>query len=135
MVFIGTLYGHTVVALEKQRQMIWAYAITAALSMIAYLIFIPRYSYFGAAWATVFAETLIAAICFAMVAKTTKILPDITIFFKVLLASGIMAAALYRFQSQHIILLLPMSIAIYFFSLYLLKGFSKKLVNEIIKIR
>ncbi|MCK4745333.1 flippase [Candidatus Parcubacteria bacterium] len=134
MVFIGTLYGHTIVALEKQRKMIWAYAATAALSMAAYLIFIPRYSYFGAAWATVFAETLIAAICFWMVAKTTKMLPDISILFKTLLASGIMAAALYYFQSQHLFLLLPMSIVVYFVSLYLLKGFSKELVREIMKI-
>lgn len=135
MVFVGTLYGHVIVALEKQRQMIWAYAVTAILSLTAYLIFIPRYSYFGAAWATLFAETLIAAICFWMVAKTTKILPDITIFFKVLLASGVMAVALYRFQNQHIILLLPMSIVVYLVSLYLLKGFSKELISEIIKIR
>ncbi|MEA2065085.1 MAG: flippase [Patescibacteria group bacterium] len=135
MVFMGTLYGHTVVALEKQRQMIWAYAATAVLSMAAYLIFIPKYSYFGAAWATVFAETLIATICFVMVAKTTKMLPDIAILFKTILSSGVMAAALYYFQSQHIILLLPMSIIVYFVSLYLLKGFSKELVSDLIKIK
>lgn len=135
MVFIGTLYGHTIVALEKQRQMIWAYAITAIISLAAYLIFIPKYSYFGAAWATVFAETLIAIICFWMVVKTTKILPDIKIFFKALFASGVMAVVLHRFQNQHIILLLPMSIAVYLISLYLLKGFSKELISKIFEIK
>lgn len=135
IVFIGTLYGHTIVAIEKQKKMIWAYAITAALSLAAYFLLIPKYSYFGAAWATVFAESLIAIATFWMVTKTTKFLPNPKIILKALLASGAMVALLYFIKDQNIFLNLALSTATYFGALYLVKGFSREFVQEIIKIK
>ncbi|NCF75212.1 MAG: oligosaccharide flippase family protein, partial [Xanthomonadaceae bacterium] len=135
IVFVGIFYGHTIVAIEKQKKMIWAYATTAILSLTAYLIFIPKYSYYGAAWATVFAESLIAIICAWMVIKTTKIFPDFLIILKVFLASGIMAIILYFIKKQSLFISLPSSIAVYFFALYILKGIPKNLLKEIIKIK
>lgn len=135
IVFIGTLYGHTIVALEKQKKMIWAYATTAALSLTAYFIFIPKYSYFGAAWSTVFAESLIAIITFWMVTKTTKIWPNLSIVVKSIIASGAMAGALYFIKDQSLFLSFPLAVITYFIILYLVGGFSKEFVKEIIKIK
>ncbi len=131
IVFIGTFYGHIIVALNKQREMIWAYASTAFISLIFYFIFIPKYSYFGAAWSTVLAETLIAIICFWMVTKTTKIKPNFHIMPKILLSSAVMAIFLYFFKNYNLFLTLILSITIYFFSLYRLKGLPRKLIKEI----
>ena len=47
------LFGYVIVALNKQKQMIKFYAANAIISIIGYLIFIPLYSYWGAAWMTV----------------------------------------------------------------------------------
>ena len=135
VVFIGTLYGHTVVALEKQRQMIWAYAMTAVISMTVYLIVIPKYSYFGAAWSTVFAESLIAIATFWMVVKTTKMWPDLTIFIKSMISSGVMAGTLYFTYDQTLLLSVPIAVTTYFFILYLTGGFSKEFIKEIVKIK
>ena len=115
--------------------MIWAYATTAAISLGAYFLFIPKYSYFGAAWATVLAESLIAIICFWMVVKTTKIFPNIKIIFKSFFASGIMAGALYFTKDQNLFLSLFLAIVTYFTALYLVKGFSKELIKEVIKVK
>ncbi|MCD4706078.1 flippase [bacterium] len=129
IVFIGTLYGHTIVAIEKQKKMIWAYAVTATISLTIYLIVIPKYSYYGAAWATVFAESLIAIICAWMVIKTTKIFPNFFIILKVSIASGIMAGVLYFIKEQNLFISLTTSIAVYFFALYILRGLPKNLID------
>lgn len=135
IVFIGTLYGHTIVAINKQKKMIWAYALTAVTSLIAYFVFIPKFSYFGAAWATVFAESLIAIICFAMVVKTTKTWPDIKIIFKSLVASGAMLVVLYYVKNYSIVISIPLAIITYVSVLYSVKGFSKEFVKEITTIK
>ncbi len=134
IVFIGTLYGHTIVAIEKQRKMIWAYGITAVLSLTAYFIAIPKFSYFGAAWATVFAESLIALATFWMVTKTTKIWPNLKMVWKALLGSCAMALILYLIKDQNIFISLTLAVGVYFGTLYLVKGFSKEFIQEILKI-
>ena len=42
-IFFGALSGHTIVALNKQRVMVWGYVIDAIISFILYLILIPRF--------------------------------------------------------------------------------------------
>jgi len=62
-VFVSSFFAHVMVALNQQKKIIPAYIFTAITSVIGYLIFIPRYSYFGAAAVTVYSE---AAITFFM---------------------------------------------------------------------
>ena len=135
IIFAGTFFGHIVVAIEKQKQMIWAYFLTALLSLIGYLIFIPRYSYFGAAWVTVFSESLIAIIGFWVVWRTTKVRLSLNVSAKALAASLVMAGFILLFRNYNFFFLLIGSFVIYFVSLYLLRGFSKESVLEIIKIK
>lgn len=135
IIFVGTFFGHIIVAIEKQKQMIWAYGLTAILSLIGYLIFIPHYSYFGAAWMTVFAESLIALIGFLVVWRATKIKFSPLILNKTLFASFIMGLFLWLFNSLNFFLLVIGSTIIYFVSLYFVKGFTREMILEIIKIK
>ncbi len=59
-VFIGVMFSHAVIALDKQKKMIGFYAFTSLSSLIAYFILIPKYSYFGAAGVTIYSELMIA---------------------------------------------------------------------------
>jgi O-antigen/teichoic acid export membrane protein len=135
LIFAGTFFGHIIVAIEKQKQMLWAYFLTALLGLIGYLIFIPRYSYFGAAWVTVFAEGLIALCGFWLVWRTTKIKLSLNVLSRALAASLVMAGFILLFRNYDFFFLLIGSFIIYFISLYLLRGFSKEMVLEIIKIK
>ncbi|PIY78894.1 MAG: hypothetical protein COY82_00050 [Parcubacteria group bacterium CG_4_10_14_0_8_um_filter_35_7] len=135
IIFIGSLFGHTIVAINKQRLMIWGYFATAVVGLICYLIFIPRYSYFGAAFSTVFTEALIGTICFWVVWRTTRFFPSLKVFGKSILASFVMAGFLYFLNEINLFLLIMIAVFSYFSILYLIKGFSKELVKEIIKIR
>ena len=112
-VFISTLYGHTIVALHKQKIMIWGYATTAVISVIGYLIFIPKFGMWGAAWVTCFSEFLIAFLTFFVVSKVAKTLPNLTVTIKAILAGLIMYSVLAVMPDLPILILVGLGALIY----------------------
>ncbi len=90
----STLFGHTIVALQKQRSVIWVYGVDAVLSLAAYLFFIPRFGMTGAAWATFGSELFAAIILATVVIRTTRVTIALDVLIRVALASAVMALAL-----------------------------------------
>ncbi len=134
--FIGSLFAHAIVAIDKQKKIIWGYAIDAAISLVAYFILIPKYSYIGAAWVTVFSETLIAVISLYVIHKYTKIFPRwIKIFGKSLLAAIPMSAALYFFRGLGAFPLMVIAAVIYILFIILFRGITKEELGKISKIK
>jgi O-antigen/teichoic acid export membrane protein len=133
-IFLGTLFGHIVVAIKKQRVMIWGYAIVAAISLLGYIILIPRYTYWAAAWITVFSEGAVALLTFFVVWKTTKMIPSGKILFKTIIASLAMSGILYSLSPANLLLLILLGATVYFAVLYLLRGYNRETVTEIIKL-
>ncbi|MFA6106640.1 MAG: flippase [Patescibacteria group bacterium] len=125
-VFLGNIFAHAVIAADKQKSIIPAYIFTAASSIIGYLIFIPRYSYIGAAWVTVYSETVIAFFSFYIVWKTARFFPSLAVLLKSVLAAAVMYALILPFRDINIFLLMPAAAVIYFLGLYLLKGIGKE---------
>jgi O-antigen/teichoic acid export membrane protein len=103
-VFLNTLYGHAVVALEKQRVMVCGYALTAVLSLVLYLFAIPRFGMWGAAWVTVFSEAFIACLTVLFVARVAKIRPRIGTAVKAFFASLVMVIALREIPYVHVLI-------------------------------
>ncbi|MFH1173495.1 MAG: flippase [bacterium] len=135
VIFLGVLFGHAVVAINKQKQMIFGYLATAVVALIGYLIFIPKYSYWGAAWMTVVSESMIALITFLVVYKYTKIAPNLKVLGKAILASLIMALPLYFFNDYNLLLLISVAAFIYLAAIYLLKAFTRETVMEIFRLK
>ena len=135
-IFIGTMYSHAIIAIEKQKEIIKYYIFVALSSLLAYFIFIPKFSYIGAAWVTVYSEVTIAFSSFYLVYKYARFVPNFKMFFKVLASSAIMGLALYYLEIFHInfYIILFSAILIYFISLFLLKGITKKELSDILKI-
>ena len=94
-IYLGTIFSHAIIAIAKQKKLIPAYAFVAVTSLIGYLIFIPRYSYFGAAAVTIYSEIMMSLLTFAIAFYYLKFAPNLKIFFKALAATAIMALALY----------------------------------------
>lgn len=134
-IFVGTLFGHVIVAVKKQKQMIWGYASVALLSLAAYVIFIPRYTYWAAAWITVFSEGAIALLTFFVVWKNTRLIPSGKVLGKSILASVLMCVVIYFLIGMNLLFLIFLGAAVYFAALYLLRGFNKETVMEIIKLK
>lgn len=57
--FVGNAAGYAIFAIKQQKKLIPVFAAGAVLGFISYLIFIPIYSYWGAAWVTVGVEMLV----------------------------------------------------------------------------
>ncbi len=60
VIYLGTVSSHAIVALNAQRKSIPLYIAVAVVTLAGYVIFIPRYGMYAAAWLTVFSEGAIA---------------------------------------------------------------------------
>lgn len=136
-IFPGTILSHAVIAIDKQKKMILFYALTSLSSLVAYLILIPRFSYFGAASVTVYSEIMIAIFSGYCVYRYSGYLPRWKMLGKSLLSSGVMAVFLALFgPDQHpslaeFIWTISAAIVIYLLSLYLMRGVKRA---DLIKI-
>lgn len=71
IIFLGTLFGYTVVALNKQKTMIKGYLCGAVVGLILYFLLIPSFSYWGAAVGTIITEVIVAGYAYFLVKKTS----------------------------------------------------------------
>lgn len=134
IIFIGTMFSHGVIALDKQKNIIYGYVFTAVTALIGYLLFIPRFSYFGAAWVTIYSELIIALASAFVVWKYSRFIPKFNIFFKSLFASILMSASLIFVDNLNIFISIITAVSVYFLSLYLVKGIEKQdLLNLLTK--
>ncbi|KKQ55419.1 MAG: Polysaccharide biosynthesis protein [Parcubacteria group bacterium GW2011_GWA2_38_13] len=134
-IFVSAVFGYAIVAMNKQKLMIKFYLINAVISLIAYFIFIPTYSYWAAAWITVCSELFIMCFAFFILYKNTNFFPRLKVFFAVLGSSVIMAMALYIIKDMNIIISLGLGTMVYGISLYTFGGISRKTIIEITKIK
>jgi O-antigen/teichoic acid export membrane protein len=131
-VFVSSFFAHVMVALDKQRRIIPAYVFTAVTALAGYLIFIPRFSYFGAAAVTVYSEAAITAFMVFYAWRFAKFFPRLGIFCKSLAAALIMGAGLFFLPAVFYANGWRLSAAIiiaslvYFAALYLVRGIDKK---------
>lgn len=131
-IFFGLLASYTVLALNKQKKMIWWYLLDAVLSLIGYLVFIPRYGGIAAAWVTVFSEGFIMLANLILVLQTSKIRLSWLVFSKSLLASLIMLVCLFFLRINSFLLILILAAIIYFGALFVMKGITKGMVAGVI---
>lgn len=132
-IFVGCLLSHAVIALDKQKNIIGAYVFTALTSLAGYLIFIPRFSYYGAAWVTIYSELTIALFSLFMVIKHGQFRPKLTGLVKSAAASLVMGLSLYLMLGKFsLILIIILAGAIYLLGLYLFKALTKEDFKDLI---
>jgi len=131
-VYLGAVFGHTAVAINKQKQVMWIYITDAVITLIGYLIFIPKYGMYGAAWMTVFSELYAGLLLFLTIRHYVKIKLQIKTFGKILLSSLIMGLVIYFLRELHVLILILIGILIYGIVLLTIKGISKETIREIL---
>ncbi len=104
----GMAFGHVCLAINRQRQALFIYASDAILSIIGYLIFIPRYGVYGAIGVTIFSEFYAGILLWGLAIYHTRFSPRLGTFFKIAFASIVMGAGLTMTKN----LPLPASLAI-----------------------
>jgi O-antigen/teichoic acid export membrane protein len=127
-IFLGTMFSHAVIALDKQKKMIIFYVFTSISSLIAYFLLIPKFSYFGAAAVTIYSELLIAIFSAWCIYKYGHFRTNFKTSAKALASGVIMGGFIYFFPAYYqaslgrICLIILLASLIYFFSLYLMGG-------------
>lgn len=138
-IFLGAMFSHAIIALDKQRKMIGFYIFTSLSSLLAYLFFIPRFSYFGAAGVTIYSEVLIAIFSAYCVYKYSRYLPNLKVFLKALAAGAFMGLFLYLFAARYgnnlggLILIIIIASLLYFVCLYFLGGIKSEDLSAIFR--
>jgi O-antigen/teichoic acid export membrane protein len=103
-VFFGSLFGHAVIAVKKQRPMIWGYAFNAVLAIVLNIALVPRYGAAAAAWVTFITEAFIACATFFMIWRTTGFVPRFGTALRAVAAAAGMAMFVSILPDMHVLL-------------------------------
>ena len=128
-IFFGNIFAHAVIAIDRQKNIIGAYIFTAVTSVVGYLIFIPLFTFYGAAWVTIYSEVVISLASFYLVWKYANFLPNLGVTFKATIASLFMGGATYlmiNYYQLNLLIVLTMATLIYFLTLFIIGGLKKE---------
>lgn len=132
LIFVSCLLSHALIAAERQKKLIGAYIFVSLSSLAGYLIFIPPFSYFGAAWTTIYSELAIALLTAFYLKKELGARPGFKALRPALKASIPMALMLWLLPaSWHqsfagLIITVTLAALVYVLGLYLTKGISAR---------
>lgn len=134
-VYISAIYGHTAVAINKQKQTMWVYMSCAVITLTLYLTLIPRLGMAAAAWLTVFSEIYVAIFLTLTVSKYIEHRLQLKTFWKVVIATAIMGVAIYYVQALPVLLVVLIGALIYAVVLFGMKAVSKETIREVLSIK
>ena len=134
-IFFSHIFGNTAIACHQQKKIMWIYMSVALLSVILNLILIPKYSYYGAAIAVTISEVTVALSILVLIYIKARISINFKTIFKSIASAIGMLLVLYLLPTWYFLINAALASLVYFGILFLLKGFSKKMVLEIINIK
>ncbi len=126
-------FGHAIVAQGLQKKMIAAYAADAALSLVLYLIFIPRYGAVGAAWVTVFSELFIVIIAAATAIRAAGRPLNLRAFWRIAVAALVMDGAILAIPTAHVLVRLAVAIVVYVALLFVFDVVDRETLEKVMK--
>jgi len=133
IIFLGALFSNMIISLERQKSLTYIYGTGAGINLVANFIFIPKYSYYGAAGTTVFTELIVTALMIIVLYQILKTLPSFRVVFKCILAGLAMAILLYFLANWPLFILIVLAVLIYFGFLWLIGGISSRDILTLVK--
>ncbi|MFH1171238.1 MAG: polysaccharide biosynthesis C-terminal domain-containing protein, partial [bacterium] len=132
-IFLGTLFGYTVVAVNQQKRMMKYYLGVAIFSLLGYFLLIPHYSVWGAAGMTVATELSITISSFLVIRKASHASLSLRQTAKALCASIALAAAVFPLRHQSLLLGVAVGMISYAVFLAVFGGLRRDLIREMIR--
>lgn len=133
--YLGAVFGHTAVAINRQKATMWIYISDAIITFTGYVIFIPLYGLRGAAWMTVFSELYAGIFLWLTIRRYTGISLSGLTFGKIILASATMGLTILFLQALPVLLIILLAIIVYCLMLYISKAVSKNTIQEALSIK
>lgn len=136
--FLNSLFGFTLVAMGKQKRLLWINLFCVIFNLISNLIVIPTYGFRGAAVTSVISELFILIATFYSVYLMLNIGINIKNTFKILLAGLIMGISVYFLNQEtqylgikNLLIVIPTGGIIYGVVLYVTKVINKDILKLI----
>lgn len=98
--FLSTFYAYVVVALDRQRDVLWLYAAVLIFNLALNLALIPPYGYLAAAWIATASEVLMFGGLVLLTRRFVGFLPSPAVALRALLAGAAMFAAVYPLDAR-----------------------------------
>lgn len=133
--FLGSVFGHMAVAIDRQKQTMWIYISDSIITLIGYFIFIPIYGLWGAAWMTVFSELYAGIMLWLTIRYQSGQKLKLITLCKITIAGLLMGLVLLILHSLNLFLLIIIGACVYALTLILIKGIKKETIMEIISLR
>jgi O-antigen/teichoic acid export membrane protein len=136
-VFLNYLLGHFLNSIGKQKMFAYSTGICALLNLFLNLIVIPRFSYIGAAFVTLFTQIINLSLLYSVASKENYKVNIPKTITKPVIAVLLMGLFLWYFNHfWSILILIPTAALLYFGLLILIRGFDTHewdLIRTIIK--
>ena len=111
--FFSVFYRYVGMAVERQERMIAPMVVVTALTLGAYLVFIPSDGMWGAAWTRVLQALIAAAVSFGAVLPVIRHVPRLGVATKALVAGGVMYGVMAIVPDQHVLFDLTLGCVVY----------------------
>ncbi|MFA4954614.1 MAG: flippase [Patescibacteria group bacterium] len=135
IIFFGTVSSHAVVALDAQRRAIPLYVVTALVTLAGYIIFIPQYGMWAAAWLTVGSECAVALGTTLLSLHLSQTRLDWSPIIKSLLCAAAMALAIQPLKAAWLPLPIFAGAAIYIILTLVTGVVSRQALKELLPFR
>lgn len=102
-IWLGMVCGHVIQGLKKQKVALLVYFSNAILSLIAYVLFIPRFGVWAGVAISIGAELFSGILLLILCTYYTQVFPRVIPLAKILLATVIMTGAVYLLARERIV--------------------------------
>lgn len=134
-IYLGTIFNYATVALNLQRRMLKYYGLVAGVTLALYMLLIPEYGMWAAAWLTVFSEVSVAVICLILTLKTSGMTLSFSIPAKAIAASSVMYITALPLARGSIAITIVVAVSVYAFLLFIMRAIPKDMIVELLAIR
>jgi len=125
LIYINYLMGYLLNSIDKQKLFTLTTGISVILNILLNFILIPIYSFKGAAIATVATEIVNFIMLFNFTSKNGHHINLFRMIYKPFVATIIMGIFLINLSRMHLLILIPLSMLIYFVAILLMGGIMK----------
>lgn len=130
--FLGSLSGHVVTIINRQRQMVWTYLAVAVIGLGLYLTLIPRYSLYGAAFGTIVTEALTATVGYVIILRVMRFRLQLGALPRLILAGAVMGGFIILTRPMNFWLAAIGGSAAYIGILFLTRALSPGIVRDLL---
>ncbi len=127
--FINQSLGHLLNAINKQKYFTISNGVCAIVNVMLNFILIPKFSYIGAATATVVALAVNFSLLYYFTSKNGYRLNIIKIIYRPIVAGIVMGITIIYLDFLHILVIVPAAMILYFGVLFLIGGIGKEEIN------